>query len=233
MPNAVRRARVDQRASGLGEVAHVRRAPALVVDDRNLVLFRTESEHRSNEVVPCRAKEPGGPHDPRLLAGCCLTVELRAAIGRSRIDGVGLGVRLALLPGEHVVGREHDEGSPELRRMLRPAHVHLRRALRIILGAVDVRPRRGVEHQVDRAQAGRRRKRDVPPLPGARDNVRVGEDLAESRAELAVGAGDQDAARSRLERIGDRVLQRWATRGSFHGTPCSSGSAGSYSLVTW
>ena len=29
------------------------------------------------------------------------------------------------------------------------------------------------------------------------------------------------------------VLHRCATRGSFHGTPCSSGSSGSYSSVTW
>ena len=35
------------------------------------------------------------------------------------------------------------------------------------------------------------------------------------------------------ERIGLRVLHRCATRGSFQGIVCSSGSSGSYSAVTW
>ncbi len=67
-----------------------------------------------------------------------------------------------------------------------------------------------------------------------RDDVVGGDGLGERAAELAVGSGDQDAAtpRSRSERIGDRVLHRSTTRGSFHGTPCSSGSRGSYSSVT-
>ena len=51
-------------------------------------------------------------------------------------------------------------------------------------------------------------------------------------AELAARARDQGAA-SRADRIGVGVLHRCATRGSFHGTPCSSGSLGSYSSVTW
>jgi hypothetical protein len=66
----------------------------------------------------------------------------------------------------------------------------------------------------------------------ARARVTVREDLPQRGAELPAGAGDQDAA-SRSDRIGDSVLQRWATRSSFQGTPCSSGSAASYSSVTW
>ncbi len=67
----------------------------------------------------------------------------------------------------------------------------------------------------------------------ARARVRIGKDLGERDAELAAGARDQDAAWSRSDRIGDLVLQRSTTRGSSQGTPCSSGSAGSYSSVTW
>jgi hypothetical protein len=55
--------------------------------------------------------------------------------------------------------------------------------------------------------------------------VRPGDDfsacelLLQRAAELAAGAGDQDAsAESRFERIGDVVLQSSRTRGSFHGT---------------
>ena len=64
-----------------------------------------------------------------------------------------------------------------------------------------------------------------------RPGVRVWKDLLQRGAELAAGAGDQETA-SRSERIGDSVLQRCATRGSFHGTSCSSGSSRSYSSVT-
>jgi hypothetical protein len=74
--------------------------------------------------------------------------------------------------------------------------------------------------------------RDVPLGEIDRDGVRVA--LGERGAELARAAGDQDAAAvSRCESSGDRVLQRSTTRGSFQGMPCSSGSAGSYSSVTW
>ena len=52
-------------------------------------------------------------------------------------------------------------------------------------------------------------------------------------AELTSRARDQSwTDRSRSESSGDRVLQRSTTRGSFQGTPCSSGAAGSYSSAT-
>ena len=72
----------------------------------------------------------------------------------------------------------------------------------------------------------------VPAAPVEREHVVVGERVRERVAELAARARDQDTA-SRGERIGFVVLHRCATRGSFHGMPCSSGSAGSYSSVTW
>ena len=53
----------------------------------------------------------------------------------------------------------------------------------------------------------------------------------ERGAQLAAGPRYEDASRS--ERIGLSVLHRCLTRGSSQGTPCSSGSAGSYSRVTW
>jgi hypothetical protein len=73
--------------------------------------------------------------------------------------------------------------------------------------------------------------RDVELVPTERVCVR--ENLRESGAQLAAGARDQDAAVSLSDRIGDCVLQRCRTRGSSQEIPCSSGSAGSYSSVTW
>ena len=54
-------------------------------------------------------------------------------------------------------------------------------------------------------------------------------------AELAARARDQDATALVPRRRGSvsGVLHRSFTRGSFQGMPCSSGSAGSYSSVTW
>ena len=74
------------------------------------------------------------------------------------------------------------------------------------------------------------RLRHVELGAGARDGVR--EHLPQRGAQLAAGARDQDAL-SRSERIGLSVLHRCLTRGSSHGIPYSSGSAGSYSRVTW
>ncbi len=88
-----------------------------------------------------------------------------------------------------------------------------------------------MQHQVDRPEPGRWGERDVPVLTAQRQDVVGRERLLQRPAQLAGGAGDQDA--SRADRIGVVVLHRCATRGSFHGIPCSSGSAGSYSSVTW
>ena len=75
-----------------------------------------------------------------------------------------------------------------------------------------------------------KRLRHVQLGSRARDGVR--KHLLERGAELAARARDQDAL-SRSERIGLSVLHRCLTRGSSHGIPFSSGSAGSYSRVTW
>ena len=87
-----------------------------------------------------------------------------------------------------------------------------------------------MEHEARRSVQPRRRQNDVPLGVGERKRVR--KLFTERDAELAACAGDQDAARSRSDRIGDFVLQRAITRGSSQGTPYSSGSAGSYSCVT-
>jgi len=87
-----------------------------------------------------------------------------------------------------------------------------------------------VKHQVGRLEARRRRKLDVPVVAAQRTSVR--KLLGERPPELTGSTGDQDSL-SRSERIGDVVLQRSRTRGSSHGMPCSSGSAASYSSVTW
>jgi hypothetical protein len=88
-----------------------------------------------------------------------------------------------------------------------------------------------VQHEPRLSQSGRRGIGDVPLL--AREGKRVREDLGERPAELPPGAGYEDATvASRSDRIGDDVLHKLATRGSFQGRPCSSGAAGSYSSVT-
>ena len=86
-----------------------------------------------------------------------------------------------------------------------------------------------MQDQIQRLELGRR-QREVPVAPAERERVR--KLLRERAAELPGRAGDQDPL-SRSERIGDVVLQRSRTRGSSHAMPCSSGSAGSYSSVTW
>ena len=105
-------------------------------------------------------------------------------------------------------------------------------ALRVVLRAVDVRPCSRVQDELGHRVERRRRERHVPRVVREREDVVGREGLLQRAAELAAGAGDQDSPASRSERIGDFVLQRSTTRGSFHGNPCSSGSAGSYSSVT-
>src|SRR5690348_8433568 len=206
-------------------MADVRRAAALVVDDGHLLPFATEVEHRAHEVASRPPEEPRRAHDPGLLAGCGLAVQLRPAVDRQRIRSVRLDVRLALPTVEDVVGREVDEGDAELGDVLRPADVHGRRLLRLRLRSVDVGPPCGVQNEVGLDGRGHGH---IPSL--ARQPEGTGELLQERRAELAAGAGYDDA--SRAERIGDDVLHRWRTRSSSQGMPCSSGRAASYSSVT-
>jgi hypothetical protein len=114
--------------------------------------------------------------------------------------------------------------------MRRAADVDGRRILRMLFREIDVRPRGSVQDEVGSLETRRRRELDIPVLACKGDRVR--ELLGERTTELAARAGDQDPL-SRSERIGDGVLQRSRTRGSSQGMPCSSGSAGSYSSVTW
>ena len=99
--------------------------------------------------------------------------------------------------------------------MPRSPHVDGGRLLRVGLGAVDVGPGGRVQHEPERLSQFRGRKRDVPVRVAQCHSVRK---LARERtAELAARARDYDALLSRSDRIGDVVLQRSATRGSFHG----------------
>ena len=212
------------------EMADERRRAALVVDDRHLVLLRAELEHRPHEVLARPAEEPRGAHDPA-LANLVLALELRPPVDRQGPWLVGLDVRPGLRAVEDVVRREVDDGRAESNDVASPLDVHLRRPFRIDLRAVDVGPGRRVEHQVTVCYEVGLGARDVPV--GPRERVGGGKRLGKRGAELPAGAGDQDAAWSRSDRIGDLVLHRSTTRGSFHGTSCSSGSPGSYSSVTW
>ena len=169
-----------------------------------------------------------------------LAVELRPAVGRERARAVGLDVRRALAAVEDVVGRVGDERRAELGRVRRAADVHLGRALRD-------RPRR-------------RRRSSRPPRAGrgrARsDRGGRGKRTSQSSRVSACTSSAANAAASatpswppapviRTRRRGlkpagpgrrasaSRVLHRPFTRGSSQGMPCSSGSAASYSSVTW
>jgi len=229
VPAAVRQ--LDNALRGFREVPDVGGRAALVVDDGDFVVVGAEPQHRANEVVPRRAEEPRRAHDPGLVPRSSLAVELRAPVGRERIRGIRLEIRLALAAVEDEVRGVVDEGGAELCHVPGSADVHSRRALRVVLRAVHVGPGGGVQHEPDVAEPGRRRMRHVPLLAGERARVR--EDLGERPAELPPGAGYEDAAvASRSDRIGDDVLHRPTTRGSFQGRPCSSGAAGSYSSVT-
>ena len=78
--------------------------------------------------------------------------------------------------------------------MLRAADVDRGRALRVVFGTVDVRPRRRVQRQPD-AEVGderRGRVRDVPLVEIDGKRIRV--QLGQGTPELAGSARDQDAA---------------------------------------
>src|SRR5262249_38723377 len=103
MPHALRL--FDELANRDGEVADVRRRAALVVDDGDLVALLPEREHRAEEVLARPAEEPGGAHDPGVLAGRSFAQELRPPVRRLRVRRVRLEVRLRLAPVEDVVAR--------------------------------------------------------------------------------------------------------------------------------
>ncbi len=90
-----------------------------------------------------------------------------------------------------------------------------------------------MENEVGALEGAGSRMAHVPLGPAQGEDVVIREDFTQRGAELAARAGYEDAAASRSERIGDRVLQRPRTRSSSQRMPCSSGSAGSYSSVVW
>ena len=234
VPDAEGVAAVDELPRRCGEMADVRGAPVLVRDDRYLVAVGAESEHRAQEVVTRRAEQPRCPHDPGALARRRLAGELRRAVHRERSRTIRLEVGAELRAVEDVVGRERDDRRSDRSGVGRAGDVRRGRAVGIVLGGVDVRPGRAVKDELGGPRKpGRRAPRDVPALTVEGDQVVVCERRRERLPQLTGGAGQEDASASRAERIGVVVLHRCATRGSFHGIPCSSGSEGSYSEVTW
>jgi hypothetical protein len=90
-----------------------------------------------------------------------------------------------------------------------------------------------MEHEVLRGELGRKRKRHVPLRVAQRERPLRRELGHERPPELTPCPRYEQEARSRADRIGTSVVQRCFTRESAQQTPCSSGSAGSYSSVTW
>ena len=144
---------LDELARRRGEMTDVRRAAALVVDDRDLVaLARRARSIVRTKLWPVQPKS----HDERTIHASSPAAASPCSFVRPydglRVRRIRLDVRLALAPVEDVVGREVDERRAELGRVLRAADVDRRRALRVGLGAVDVRPRGGVQHEIDAAE---------------------------------------------------------------------------------
>jgi hypothetical protein len=74
--------------------------------------------------------------------------------------------------------------------VLRSANIDRSRALRIVLGTVDVGPGSGVQNQVCGRKVGGRRRTDVPVSERERYDLVTSEGLDECPTKLAVRAGD-------------------------------------------
>ena len=162
--DAVRKLDTSRR---LGEVADVRRPASLVVDDRHLVALRAEPKHRAQEVVARRAEEPRRAHDHALspaAASPCSFVRPYAPSGDGGSDST-YGV--ALRPVEDVVGRQVTSGTPSAAACCVAADIDRRRALGIVLRAVDVRPCRSVQDE-RRVEPLGRRVGNIPLRPRQR-----------------------------------------------------------------
>src|SRR6185295_4565023 len=220
-PDALRSG--DDLAGRCREMPDIGRTAALVADHAHFVTLAAEREHGTDEVLAGGPEEPRAPYDPARL-DLPLPLEFRHPVRGERARLVRLHVRRPLVPVEDVIRREIHDRNAERDDVARALDVHPARAVRIRLGAVDIGPGRGVEHELRLARDG---LGDVEP-----GGVRVWQDLAKRRTELPARPCYEDVL-SRSERIGDWVLQRSRTRSSSQGIPCSSGSAGSYSSVTW
>ena len=218
---------LDQLTCRFGKMTDVGWRTALVVDDCHFFALGSERKHRSDEVLPSPTEEPGAADDPA-LAHFPLTRELGLPVDGERSRHIGLEVRLALPAVEDVVRRVADDRCAERDDVPRSLDVHASRFLGVAFRPVDVGPGRSVQNEprliVEREPS------DVELFARARVSLR--KDLGEGSPELPAGAGDQETL-SRSDKIGDLVLQSSTTRGSSQGIPYSSGSAGSYSSVTW
>jgi hypothetical protein len=96
--------------------------------------------------------------------------------------------------------------------VLCPPDVDCGGSLRIVLRAVDVGPRGGVQDEVEGLEPCRWRRADIPVVVRERDDLVGRERLDERTPQLPARAGYKQAARSRSDRIGDCVLQRCLTR---------------------
>ncbi len=134
------------------QIGGERRAPALVVDERQRVALGGEAQHRAHHVRTVLAAHPRRAHDRRVRAGRALAGELRPAVHGQRVRGVAFVVRTVERPVEHVVGADREQvGADEFARLAYPSHrvgVGGERPVRIALAVVDRGPRRAVDHDV-------------------------------------------------------------------------------------
>jgi hypothetical protein len=160
-------------------------------------------------------------------------VQLRPAVDGLRVRPVRLEVRLALAAVEDVVGRVVDERRAERGDVRRAADVDRGRALRIVLGAVDVGPGAACRTSVGRSTS-RAAASHVPVGAGQRDDVLVRELLASARPSWPPAPVIRSARAA--SRVGEDRRVRAPEVLHARVGPADAvlvGSAGSYSSVTW
>ena len=161
------------------------------------------------EARAARTEQPGRADD-RVRAGRGfgdrpLARELRAAVGRRRVGRIGLDVRVALVPVEHVVARDVDR--PRARRGGRARDVPGAGAVRgerirlVRLGSVDVGPCRAVDDCVGRGA------RDQPVDGFCVGDIELGA-RERDRLEAGGGRGGGDILSEHPSRAGDQQSHR-------------------------
>ena len=157
-----------------------------------------------------------------------LSLELGLPVHGERPRLVGLDVRRSLVSVEDVVRREVHDRDAERGDVPRALDVHTARGRpgRPRRRRHPSTPQRGARAPASRAS----RFGDIEPRESASAS---GQKLAQRRPELPTGARDEDARVPLREDRRSGCSTGRLTRGSSQGIPCSSGSAGSYSSVTW
>ena len=133
------------------------------VRDRGNFFLARLFENGIDEAGPVRPKNPRNPNDQRAivrLQRAAFPFPFRFSVNANRPRFVFLGVRLPLLAIENVVGADVNESrflrAADFRKEARRFRVEGERFLLVVLAAIDIRLRRGVDQRVktERTQRG-------------------------------------------------------------------------------